>query len=53
MAKAYGYGTVSININSIKTTNEKSVETYIKDFIELLNKELKIDFLNHPRIKAF
>jgi CRISPR-associated protein (TIGR03986 family) len=53
MAKAYGYGTVSIKINSIKTTNQKSIESYINNFIELLNKELKIDCLNHPRIKAF
>ncbi|WP_418179159.1 TIGR03986 family CRISPR-associated RAMP protein [Aliarcobacter lanthieri] len=53
MAKAYGFGTVSIKIDNLKTTNNKSIESYINSFIELLNKELKIDLLNHPRIKAF
>lgn len=53
MAKAYGFGTVSIKIDNLKTTNNKSIDSYINSFIELLNKELKIDLLNHPRIKAF
>lgn len=53
MAKAYGFGTVSIKIDNLKVTNNKSVDSYINSFIELLNKELKIDLLNHPRVKAF
>lgn len=53
MAKAYGFGTVSIQINSLKTVSNKELDLFINDFKDYLNQELKIDLLQHPRIKAF
>jgi CRISPR-associated protein (TIGR03986 family) len=52
MAKAYGFGTISININSIKSTKNLLLADYIKIFIDSINKELNINLLDHPRIKA-
>ncbi len=52
MAKSYGFGTVSITINSIKTSNNLSINDYTKIFIDYLNKKLNINLLEHPRIKA-
>ncbi len=53
MAKAYGFGTVSIKINSLKTASNKGLDFFIDSFKNHLNQELKIDLLQHPRIKAF
>jgi len=53
MAKAYGFGTVSIQINSLKTASNKKLDLFMNSFKNHLNQELKIDLLQHPRIKAF
>lgn len=53
MAKAYGFGTVSIHINSLKTVSNKGLDFYMNSFKHHLNQELKIDLLKHPRIIAF
>jgi CRISPR-associated protein (TIGR03986 family) len=53
MAKAYGFGTVSIQINSLKTASNKGLDLFMNSFKNHLNQELKIDLLQHPRIKAF
>lgn len=53
MAKAYGFGTVSIQINSLKTISNKGLDLFMNSFKNHLNQELKIDLLQHPRIKAF
>ena len=45
MAKPYGFGSVKIKVDF------ENKEKYIHDFINLINKELKIDLLNSPRIK--
>jgi len=53
MAKAYGFGTVSIDVANIKTNSDASKQSYIDKFISCINNELKIDILRHPRIEAF
>lgn len=58
MAKAYGFGTVKIHINSLKLRNNElklakaNKEIYEEAFISLINQKLQIDFKNHPRIEA-
>ena len=52
MARAYGFGTVSIKITSLKTRENQTVDTYIDEFKNLLNKELDIDLLKQPRVES-
>ncbi|MBD3807154.1 MAG: TIGR03986 family CRISPR-associated RAMP protein [Epsilonproteobacteria bacterium] len=53
MAKAYGFGTVHIQVESLNTSSKKSVTDFVNIFLSELNKILKIDLLKHPRIEAF
>lgn len=52
-AKAYGFGTVSLKVLNCKVNNKiEDISKYQDVFTDTLNKELKIDLLTHPRIKA-
>ncbi len=47
MGKPYGFGDCHVRIE-----NFANKDKYIEKFIKLINDELNIDLLNHPRIKA-
>lgn len=53
MAKAYGFGSVNIDVTNLSIDTKRPKQFYIDKFISHLNDNLKIDVLQHPRIKAF